>query len=94
MEEHSENDTRTKICGQEFWLFISGSNTLYTDIIEPMGADAQAKNDAYQKEYDAMITKFIVQFAEKYCDESGAIVWSDILNLNSGMHFGKMKKNE
>ena len=89
--EHSENDTRTKICGQEFWLFISGSNTLYTDIIEPLGTDAKAKNDAYQQEYDAMITKFIIQFAGKYCDEDGNIMWEKILEFNSGIHYPKVK---
>lgn len=87
--EHSENDTRTKICGQEFWLFISGSNTLFTDIIEPLGTDAKAKNDAYQKEYDAMITKFIIRFADKYCDDNGNILWEKILEFNSGIHYSK-----
>lgn len=89
--EHSENDTRTKICGQEFWLFISGSNTLYTDIVEPLGTDAKSKNDAYQQEYDAMITKFILQFADKYCDDDGAIMWNKILEFNSGIHYPKVK---
>lgn len=91
--EHSENDTRTKICGQEFWLFISGSNTLYKDIIEPLGTDAKAKNDAYQQEYDAMITKFILQFAEKYCVD-GAFMWDKILEFNSGIHYPKVKKTD
>ena len=87
--EHTENDTRTKICGQEFWLFISGSNSLYTDIIEPLGTDAKAKNDAYQQEYDAMITKFIIQFADKYCDDDKKIMWEKILEFNSGIHYSK-----
>ncbi len=82
--EHSENDTRTKICGQEFWSFISGKDTLYSDIIKPLGAEAKERNEAYQKEYDAMITKFIVQFASKYCDKSGAIAWEKLLEFNSG----------
>ncbi|MGN0048015.1 MAG: PmeII family type II restriction endonuclease [Bacteroides sp.] len=82
--EYSENDTRTKLCGQRFWNFISGSETLYTDIIEPMGAEAKAKNEAYQKSYDAMINKFIVEFAQEYCDTNGCIVWERILQLNSG----------
>ena len=90
--EHSEKETHTKICGQEFWLFISGSNTLYTDIIEPLGTDAKAKNESYQKEYDAMITKFIIQFASKYCDENGSIQWDKILLLNSGFRYSKTIK--
>lgn len=89
--EHKENDTHTKICGQEFWQFISGSSTLYTDIVEPLGADSKTKNDAYQKEYDAMITKFIVEFASKYCDQKGAIIWDKVLELNSGIQYPKVK---
>ena len=89
--EHSDKETHTKICGQEFWLFISGSNTLYADIIEPLGTDAKARNDAYQKEYDAMITKFILQFASKYCNKDGSIQWDKILQLNSGFRYPKAK---
>ena len=89
--EHSENDDRTKICGQEFWEFISGSKSLYTDIVEPLGTNAKEKNDAYQKEYDAMITKFIVEFAKKYCNRRGSINWEKILELNSGKQEPKNK---
>lgn len=32
-----------KLCGQEFWKFISGDDTLYTDIIEPLGHQAKEK---------------------------------------------------
>lgn len=82
-KEHSENNTRTKICGQEFWSFISGSDTLYTDIVEPLGTEAKAKNDAYQKEYDAMINRFVAQFITDFCDKKGLIVWEKILKFNS-----------
>ena len=32
-----------KLCGQQFWEFISGDEDLYTDIIEPLGNQAKAK---------------------------------------------------
>ena len=82
-KEHSVNNIRTKICGQEFWSFISGSDTLYTDIVEPLGTEAKAKNDAYQIEYDAMINRFVAQFIADFCDKKGMIVWEKILKLNS-----------
>lgn len=90
--EHQENDTRTKICGQAFWQFISGSNTLYKDIIEPLGTDAKTRNETFQKEYDAMINKFTSQFFLKYCNENGYIKWDDILELNSSFQYSKNNK--
>ena len=91
-KEHIENDTRTKLCGQAFWQFISGSDTLYKDIIEPLGTDAKTRNDAFQKEYDAMINKFTSQFISKYCNEDGYIKWKEILEFNSGFQYPKNKK--
>lgn len=73
----------TVYCGQAFWNFISGSESLYTDIIEPLGTDAHQKNAEYQVEYSKMITKFSREFANEYCDENGVINWSKIVELNS-----------
>ena len=88
---HKDDDPQTKISGQEFWQFISDSETLYSDIIEPMGSDAKAKNEAYEKKYDAMINKFVVQFVNKYCYNDGSINWSKIMELNSGIQKPKTK---
>ncbi len=84
IDNNPDKTTHTKLCGKRFWYFISGSETLYTDIIEPMGADAHIKNETYKKEYDRMITKFAKEFGEKYCDEDGNIKWEEIVRLNSG----------
>ena len=73
----------TLLCGQGFWEFISGSKSLYTDIIEPLGTDAHIKNEQYKREYDKMITKFSLEFGRKYCAEDGSINWKDIVKLNS-----------
>lgn len=32
-----------KLCGQQFWTFISGSESFYLDIIEPLGHKAKIK---------------------------------------------------
>ncbi len=79
-----EKDSHTKLCGERFWSFISGSDSFYTDIIEPMGANARSQNENYQKEYDKMITKFTKKFSENYCDDNGNIFWNKILIINSG----------
>lgn len=80
---HSEKNSHTKICGQEFWEFISGSSTLYTDIIEPLGTDATAKNEEYKKKYDQKITLFTCEFSKEYCDGQGNINWNKIVEMNS-----------
>lgn len=82
-KKSSAEADHTKLCGQAFWSFISGSSSLYTDIVEPLGTDAHVKNEEYQKEYGKMITKFSREFANEYCDENGAIKWPEIVELNS-----------
>ena len=72
-----------KYCGQDFWYFISGEETLYMDIIEPLATKAKEKNEEFQKEYVRMINKMIVEFATQYCDTNGNIKWNKIVELNS-----------
>ncbi|MDR1937254.1 MAG: cytosolic protein, partial [Tannerellaceae bacterium] len=47
-----------KYCGQEFWQFISGEESLFTDIVEPLGHKAKEKNDIFMDSYSKMINKF------------------------------------
>ena len=72
-----------KYCGQEFWFFISGEKTLYTDIIEPLSVNAKERNDEYRTAYGNMINKMTKEFIAKYCLEDGSIDWNKIVRLNS-----------
>lgn len=72
-----------KYCGQDFWYFISGEKTLYTDILEPLAMDAKKKNDEFQSEYVKMINKLTKDFIARYCDEAGNIDWKKIMEINS-----------
>lgn len=72
-----------KYCGQDFWFFISGEKTLYTDIIQPLSVNAKERNDEYQIEYGKMINKITKEFIIKYCLEDGSIDWNKIVRLNS-----------
>jgi hypothetical protein len=74
-----------KYCGQEFWSFISGNENLYIDIIEPLGHRARERNEEFQKSYTQMINRFIKEFVNTYCDDSGAIDWEKLVRFNSGM---------
>ncbi|MBF2027238.1 MAG: cytosolic protein [Oscillatoriales cyanobacterium C42_A2020_001] len=72
-----------KLCGQRFWEFISDSETLYTDIIEPLGFKAKENNEQFEQEYGKVINKFTLEFIQKFCDLEGRIVWQKIVELNS-----------
>jgi hypothetical protein len=73
-----------KLCGQRFWQFVSGNDTLYTELIEPLGHKAKEKNEQFLVEYSKVINKFTFDFIEMFCDVSGAILWEKVVQFNSG----------
>lgn len=83
-ENNIHKETHIKLCGECFWEFISGSKSLYLDIIEPLGINATERNLEYKQEYDKMITRFTRDFISDYCDQEGNIMWPKIVSLNSG----------
>lgn len=72
-----------KYCGQEFWSFISGEDSLYTDIIEPLSTKAKEMNETYQTEYMKMINTITRDFIAKFCLDNGSINWKKIVEMNS-----------
>lgn len=72
-----------KLCGQEFWEYISGDAEMYGKIIEPFGLDANERNDDFNAEYEKVLGRFEVEFSKEFCD-NGAISWGKLLQFNSG----------
>lgn len=72
-----------KLCGQSFWQFISGDESLFTQIIEPLGYEARERNEEFMNLYAQIITKFTCSFAEKFCND-GKIDWERLVMFNSG----------
>ena len=72
-----------KYCGQEFWEFISGDKTLFTEIIEPLGYKAKEKNDDFLTSYSQMINKFTKEFIDSFCFSDGNIDWEKLVKFNS-----------
>lgn len=68
-----------KLCGQDFWRFISNNDQLYTEIIEPLGHQAQQKNEHFQEAYARIINRFTLQFATEYCLPNGTIDWEKLV---------------
>jgi len=72
-----------KLCGQRFWEFISGEDTLYVDIIEPLGYRAKERNEAFLQEYARLINLFSQEFMAEFCVD-GVIDWEKLVQFNSG----------
>jgi hypothetical protein len=78
-----EKGNYQKLCGQRFWEFISGDETLYTAIIEPLGHKAKQRNDRFHESYAQIINKFTQQFMNDFC-VNGKINWEKLVEFNSG----------
>lgn len=81
-----------KYCGQTFWEFISGDESLFIEIIEPLGHKAKEKNDDFIKSYSQLINKFTIEFATDFCKENGEIDWEKLVRLNSATLRPKLKR--
>ena len=81
-----------KLCGQSFWSFISGSDSLYTDIVEPLGHQAAERDEAFRAEYAKVVNRFTGELIADFCDPDGALDWERLLKFNSGRDGLKLPK--
>ncbi len=72
-----------KLCGQPFWELISGNDSMYRDIVEPLGHRAKERNEEFGREYAKAANRFTAEFIRDYCTEEGAIDWKKIVAFNS-----------
>jgi len=73
-----------KLCGQQFWKFISDESELYVNMIEPLGHQARDRNDDFLESYARMINLFTKEFADTFCMSDGSIDWNKFVQFNSG----------
>lgn len=71
-----------KYCGQQFWEFISGNESLYTEIIEPLGHRAKNRNEKFMGAYVQIINKFTLDFMNEFCVD-GKVDWQKLVKFNS-----------
>jgi len=81
-ENQSDKGDYFKLCGQEFWEFVSGDNRLFVDIIEPLGYRAKERNAAFSQEYDRIVNLFTGEFLQEFCID-GNIDWEKLVRFNS-----------
>ncbi|MEP0804169.1 MAG: cytosolic protein [Chloroflexota bacterium] len=82
-ETHPDKGDYLKLCGQEFWEFISGDDRLFVDIVEPLGHQAKERNKAFLAEYAKIVNLFTQEFMDKFCVD-GVIDWDKLVRFNSG----------
>lgn len=81
-QKSKEHGNYRKICGQEFWEFISGDQDLYKRIILPMGAQAREGNEAFDRQYGETVSKITPEFQGLFVKEGG-IDWEKLVEFNS-----------
>ncbi len=84
IDDNPDKGDYIKLCGQRFWNFISGDESLYIKIIEPLGYQAKEKNKQFLREYGRVVNRFTMEFGKNYCSRSGDILWSKLVEFNSG----------
>ncbi len=82
-ESHPNKGDYWKLCGQEFWEFISGNSRLYLEIIEPLGHKAKERNEEFEREYGRILNVFSNEFYRLFCKD-GKINWEALVKFNSG----------
>jgi hypothetical protein len=82
-ENQPDKGDYLKLCGQEFWDFISGNDRLFVDIVEPLGYRAKERNEEFYAEYSRILNLFTQEFMDDFC-VNGRIDWDKLVRFNSG----------
>jgi len=72
-----------KLCGQDFWYFISDNKDLYTDIIQPLGYRSKQRNGEFLEAYDNFINNLVFEFLSKYRKPDGSVAWEQLTRFVS-----------
>lgn len=83
-DSHPNKGDYWKLCGQDFWEFISGNDSLYVEIVEPLGYKAKERNEDFVREYAKILNAFSNEFFQNFCKSDGAIDWEKLVKVNSG----------
>lgn len=83
-DKKPDKGTYRKLCGQDFWEFISGEPNLYLEIIEPLSVKAKEKNDEFLKQYNCKLNLFVKEFLKDYSLKDGSVDWEKLVKMNSG----------
>lgn len=83
VSEYKATGNYYKICGSRFWELISGEPDLYIKLIEPIGKDADIKNEEFKKSYDKLVNRLDREFLIEFSKADGSIDWEKLVKFNS-----------
>ena len=82
-----------KLCGQNFWAFISDDKNLYTKIIEPLSHKTEEKNQEFLESYAQIINKFTTELSKDFFVDN-KINWQKLIEFNSSADSNKKNTEE
>lgn len=92
--EYKSNGNYYKFCGQRFWELISGEKNLYTDLIIPVGHEADIKNEEFKLHYENLVNRLSRDFLIDFCNADGSINWNKLIVFNSEFIPNKPKQSK
>lgn len=81
--EYKEKGNYYKICGKRFWELISGEPELYTNLVEPIGYEAEIKNKEFKESSGNLKNRLTKEFLQGFCNDNGEIEWDKLVRFNS-----------
>jgi hypothetical protein len=72
------DDAYYRYADQDFWAFLSDDDDFYKKIIEPIGAAAYLRDQAFQAIYATRVNEMTIEFSQKFVVD-GQIDWQKIL---------------
>ena len=73
-----------KLAGQAFWNEITGDPDFYLKLIELMRDKPDKHYEIFKSAWDRAVNRFVKQFSQDFCDDDGNIMWSKLVQYNSG----------
>jgi site-specific DNA-methyltransferase (cytosine-N4-specific) len=81
-----------KYAGQDFWLFISGDDMLYQEIIKPIDEEARQRDDIFKKAYTSKVNEMTEDFLKDFMTKDMQIDWIKLVDHVSKRAPKKAKK--
>ena len=72
-----------KMAGQVFWAHLTGDSDFYLKIIRLIRDDPDRHKPAFKEAWDKAVNRFVKQFSQEFCDDSGNILWEKLVEFNS-----------
>ena len=79
---YQEKGDYEKLCGQAFWSLISNDETLYIELIEPIGIEARSRNEEFMVKYDNITNLLAKEALNEFCLDDGSLNWPAIIEFN------------